>query len=207
MRYTITVILTVLLIIIFPASAQESGLSDNNDNACDDWIETTAGWYGVRHQGQLMASGEPFDRREPTAAHRTLPLGTEVRVKNPETADTVTVRIADRGPFTGTRTIDLSQAAAEELGITHKTESSVKLCIRDAEKAVTLLQVSSFAQQLNAYRTRDVLRERGYDSRVLHNEDLFRVLVEVPPHRSVDEVRSELHEAGFPGAFPYRGPR
>jgi len=77
-----------------------------------------ASWYGPGLHGRRTASGERFDRYELTAAHRTLPFGTRVCVRSSVTGKTVVVRINDRGPFTGGRVIDLSQGAAQELGMT-----------------------------------------------------------------------------------------
>jgi len=76
-----------------------------------------ASWYGPRFNGRRTASGERFDMREFTAAHRTLPFGTLVRVHSLVNGREVDVRITDRGPYTGNRIIDLSRAAAEELGM------------------------------------------------------------------------------------------
>ncbi len=77
-----------------------------------------ASWYGQRHHGRTTASGEPFDMYEMTAAHRTLPFGTVVRVTlQEEDARAVDVRINDRGPKRADLVIDLSWAAAQELGI------------------------------------------------------------------------------------------
>src|SRR5215813_9288778 len=76
----------------------------------------TASWYGRQHHGKLTASGEPYDMNDLTAAHRTLPLGTRVRVTNLDNGRSVEVRINDRGPFVGNRLIDLSYAAARRLG-------------------------------------------------------------------------------------------
>jgi rare lipoprotein A (peptidoglycan hydrolase) len=75
-----------------------------------------ASWYGRQHHGRRTASGETYDMNGLTAAHRTLPLGTRVRVTNLDNGRTVDVRINDRGPFAGNRLIDLSYAAASRLG-------------------------------------------------------------------------------------------
>jgi rare lipoprotein A len=75
-----------------------------------------ASWYGPQHHGKRTASGEVYDMNKLTAAHRTLPLGTRVRVTNIENGRSVDVRINDRGPFVDGRVIDLSRAAAERLG-------------------------------------------------------------------------------------------
>jgi rare lipoprotein A len=77
----------------------------------------TASWYGPRFNGRRTASGERFDMNEFTAAHRTLPFGTLVRVHSLVNGRDVDVRITDRGPYAGNRIIDLSRAAAEELGM------------------------------------------------------------------------------------------
>ncbi len=76
-----------------------------------------ASWYGRAHHGKTTAQGEPFDMNKLTAAHRTLPLDTTVRVTNLENHKTVKVRINDRGPYVAGRVIDLSARAAKELAI------------------------------------------------------------------------------------------
>jgi rare lipoprotein A len=79
-----------------------------------------------RH-GSRTASGEKFNPNELTAAHRTLPFGTKVRVTDVSTGKSVTVRVNDRGPFIDGRVIDVSHAAAESLGMTGKGVTKVKL--------------------------------------------------------------------------------
>jgi rare lipoprotein A len=74
-----------------------------------------ASWYGARFQGRKTASGERFDQRDLTAAHKTLRFGTRVRVTNESNGRSVVVRINDRGPYGRGRVIDLSRAAAEQL--------------------------------------------------------------------------------------------
>jgi rare lipoprotein A len=75
-----------------------------------------ASWYGGQFHGRTTASGEPFDMNAMTAAHRTLPFGTNVRVTNLDNGRSVVVRINDRGPYAKRRIIDLSRHAAEQLG-------------------------------------------------------------------------------------------
>jgi rare lipoprotein A len=74
-----------------------------------------ATWYGGKHHGGPTASGERFNMRDLTAAHRRLPFGTRVRVTNLRNGKSVTVRINDRGPYGRGRIIDLSWAAAREI--------------------------------------------------------------------------------------------
>jgi peptidoglycan lytic transglycosylase len=77
----------------------------------------TASWYGPQHHGKLMANGRPFDMQADTAAHRTLPFGTRLRLTNPANGRSVEVRITDRGPFIPGRSLDLSYSAAQKLGV------------------------------------------------------------------------------------------
>jgi rare lipoprotein A len=81
-----------------------------------------------RHDGQT-ASGEKFDPQKLTAAHRTLPFGTRLRVTDVATGRSVTVRVNDRGPFIPGRVIDLSYSAAEKLGIVGRGVTRVKLAV------------------------------------------------------------------------------
>jgi rare lipoprotein A len=86
-----------------------------------------ASWYGRRFHGRPTASGEPFDMQAYTAAHRTLPFGTPVEVRNPRNGRAVVVRINDRGPRSRRREIDLSYAAARDLGIARRGTARVEL--------------------------------------------------------------------------------
>jgi rare lipoprotein A len=76
-----------------------------------------ASWYGPGFHGRRTASGETFNTNDLTAAHRTLPFGTKVRVVNKKTGKSVVVRINDRGPYAHGRVIDLSKASAQAIGI------------------------------------------------------------------------------------------
>ena len=92
-------------------------------------IEQTgeASYYGKGFHGKETASGETFNQHELTAAHPTLPLGTEAKVTNLETGKTVEVEINDRGPYAKGRDIDLSKAAAQELGMVKDGDAPVKI--------------------------------------------------------------------------------
>ncbi len=83
----------------------------------EDEVQGKASWYGDRHHGNLTANGETFDMYAFTAAHKTLPFNTIVRVVHVDSGRSVVVRINDRGPFARGRVIDLSKAAAKEIGI------------------------------------------------------------------------------------------
>jgi rare lipoprotein A len=93
-----------------------------------DTVSTgTASWYGPGFDGKTTASGEKFNQNHLTAAHRTLPFGTMVRVKCLKNGRTVDVRINDRGPFTKGRIIDLSKAAAREIGLVERGIGPVEI--------------------------------------------------------------------------------
>jgi len=94
-----------------------------------------ASWYGTHHQGRKTASGERFSRGQLTAAHRSLPLGTKVKVTNLQTQQQVVVTITDRGPYgAGKRCIiDLSEAAAKRVGLLkHGTERVEVVVVENA---------------------------------------------------------------------------
>jgi rare lipoprotein A len=86
-----------------------------------------ASWYGDEWQGHVMASGQRFDDKKMTAAHRTLPLNSQVRVTNLKTGRSVDVTITDRGPYVHGRVIDLSKAAARKLGMVKKGLAPVQI--------------------------------------------------------------------------------
>ncbi len=86
-----------------------------------------ASWYGRESHGRKTASGEVFDMNGMSAAHRTLPFGTRIRVTNLENYKSVIVTVNDRGPFIKTRIIELSQGAARELGFTAQGTATVKI--------------------------------------------------------------------------------
>jgi len=80
-------------------------------------LRWTTSWYGPGFAGQRTASGEVFDPGALTCAHKTLPFGTRLQVRNPDTGRSVWVRVNDRGPYAGGRQLDLSQGAAEAIGL------------------------------------------------------------------------------------------
>jgi rare lipoprotein A len=90
-----------------------------------------ASWYGKAHHGQRTASGERFDMHALTAAHRTLPFGTIVRVTDLKSGRSVNVRINDRGPIRRDRVIDLSYEAARKLGMVARGTARVEITVID----------------------------------------------------------------------------
>lgn len=121
--------------------------------------EGVASWYGPGFHGNKTSSGEVYDQFDLTAAHRTLPLGTRVAVTHLATGKTVEVRINDRGPFVDDRVIDLSYAAARQLGLVGPGTGRVRLQVlggasADLPVARYAVQVGAFSDAGNAERLR-----------------------------------------------------
>lgn len=152
-----------------PAGAHEEGL---------------ASWYGVPYHGRRAANGEVYDMHKMTAAHRTLPFDTIVRVTNMKNGRAAEVRINDRGPFVDGRVIDLSFAAAEAIDMVGAGIAPVRLELLKGSHPLAsafTVQIGAFAQRENAVRYTRELEER-YQPVYLHPEDtekgrLYRVRV------------------------------
>ena len=104
-------------------------------------VETgLASWYGPQFHGKLTASGEVFNQWKFTAAHRTFPWGSKVRVTNLANGKAVEVHINDRGPFTKGRIIDVSRAAARALGMIESGTTTVRVeLLSGSEKAAEVV--------------------------------------------------------------------
>ncbi|MFZ3340337.1 MAG: septal ring lytic transglycosylase RlpA family protein [Terriglobales bacterium] len=110
-------------------TAQTSGHTTKKAKKAPAYQVGTASWYGEYFQGKQTASGEPYDMRDFTAAHPTLPLGTFVKVTNLRNGKVVVVRINDRGPVVDGRIIDLSYNSARALGFEQRGLQRVRLDI------------------------------------------------------------------------------
>jgi rare lipoprotein A len=115
----------------YPRPSQPSTTVDARHyppNARPLYVETgVASWYGPPYSGRKAATGEIFDMNVPTAAHKTLPLNSIVRVTNLKTGKSIVVRINDRGPFVGDRVLDLSMAAAKAIDVYRAGLATVKI--------------------------------------------------------------------------------
>ena len=136
-------------------------------------IETgVASWYGPNFHGKLTANGEVYDMDGMTAAHRTLPFGTEVVVENLDNGLSTKVRINDRGPFAKDRIIDLSRAAATEIEMLGPGTARVRIYLvkGDLENSrVTNLKVANYTVQLGSFSTQQLAQQKANqinDSRV-----------------------------------------
>jgi rare lipoprotein A len=121
-----------------------------------------ASWYGKEFHGRKTASGEVFDMHGLSAAHRTLPLGTVVRVTNLENYKSVTVTISDRGPLVKNWVLDLSYGAARELGFVEQGTARVKI---ETLKAVSAparytVQAATYTEEENARMLKERLSKK-----------------------------------------------
>ena len=124
--------LLIPMLLTVSAAAQDIQAADEPAVEAPDATEIDGGmasYYGDELAGNRTASGERFDPDKLTGAHRSLPFGSMVRVTNVSNGDSVVVRINDRGPFSRGRVIDISHAAAREIGMHRSGTARVKLAL------------------------------------------------------------------------------
>ncbi len=121
-----------------------------------------ASWYGRDFQGRKTASGNVFDMYKLSAAHRTLPLGTVIRVTNLDNSKSITVRVNDRGPFVANRILELSYAAARELAFVSQGTARVSIEAQELPRSPSLysVQAAVFAEEENANLLKDRLSQK-----------------------------------------------
>jgi len=184
--------------------------------------EGMASWYGDDFHGGATSSGEIYDMHAITAAHKTQPMGVYVYVRNMRNGKEIVVRINDRGPFVKERIIDLSHAAALQLGITDAGSAPVRieaLGYRNPGGAANAyrapasydvgaftVQVAAFSKQGNAERLADRVRKR-YGTATIQNgmlkgSHIFRVRIgSFGSLKQAEEARRNFESVGFPGCF------
>ena len=153
-------------------------------------VQGVASYYGDPYNGRQTANGETFDKNKLTAAHRTLPFGTWVRVENESNGRTVDVRINDRGPFVAGRTIDLSEGAARRIEMLQAGVVPVRLTViqespnpetaRPAQEVFYAVQVGAFREERAAQELRRDLERRYtgiYVDRPSDDSPLYKVRI------------------------------
>jgi rare lipoprotein A len=178
--------------------------------------EGMSSWYGKEFDGRPTASGERFDMNGISAAHRTLPLGTLVRVTNLDNDREVELRINDRGPFVKGRILDCSYGAAKSLGFAGAGLARVRIEVLETAKerprrapppgeilvasqtpaqqvldGTFTVQAGAFLNQANALRFRDQLAKTYGDAYVIKFRDFYRVRV---GHLNTEEEADLLQE-------------
>jgi len=169
-----------------------------------------ASWYGIEEHNNYAASGERFSKYAYTAAHKTLPLGTVVRVTNLENGRDVIVKINDRGPFIGDRIIDLSHAPATSIDMVQKGVVKVKVEVVSTPSTKTsnyftpeyTVQVASYSNQTSANNAKRNLDAEYNDVRVesvnVKGSKYYRVRVgRYNSKNDANKAASKLRKKGY----------
>ncbi len=187
----------------------------------DGFVQTgTASWYGRDFHGKKTSNGEIYDMHDLTAAHKTLPLGVFVKVKNRDNGREAVVRVNDRGPFVKGRIIDLSYAAAKQLGVDVVGTAPVRIealgyrgAGADQYKAVDsydqgsyTVQIGSFKDFRNAERLMTEMKKSIGFSEIHEttvNGELFhRVYAgKYSSLRAAEKAEEDFSNHGYPGSF------
>ena len=184
-----------------------------------------ASWYGKKFHGRKTSNGETYNMYAETAAHKTLPMNTELMVENLENGKKIFVRVNDRGPFVKGRIIDLSYTSAKNLGIDRKGTAKVRItALAEAvtkvrnNKAVEsfvpyedlnvgefFVQIGSFTNKANAERLKEKLLEQGKKMAIqIYNDNgtmYYRVQVRAGRTIDVANAMEATMEGNYPGAF------
>lgn len=173
--------------------------------------EGLASWYGGKFHGRQTASGEIFDTNELTAAHKTLPFHSIVKVTNTLNDKSVVVRINDRGPYIDDRIIDLSRAAADVIGLTAAGVAPVVLEVLHEQKETTLrtIQIGAYSRRANALDAVQRLSDAGMFP-VIESDaadpqrPIHRVILQGIEVSDVPSYIERLAALGYPEVFVRR---
>jgi len=182
-----------------------------------------ASWYGKKFHGKKTSSGEIYNMHAMTAAHKTLPLGTYVRVHNLNNGKSIEVRINDRGPFVRGRIIDLSYTGATKLDIVGPGTAPVEIVALGKAKKTNsgtssgyvpvdyysgnfTFQVGAFSQKENAVRLKQKLEKKYMNVHIVPYDDGKRIMYRVRVGKAsslkqAEEYETILIQQGFNGAF------
>jgi rare lipoprotein A len=161
------------------------------------YVETgLASWYGPPYHNRNAADGQPFNMYQMTAAHKTLPLNSIVRVTNLKTGKSVLLRINDRGPFVGDRIIDLSMAAAKEIDVWRAGVAPVKVEVMEAPKPLSsggrwAVQIGAFTDHGEASRLKSSLSRKYKSANVIQFTGPTGDWVRLRPH---DDDRQQAQQ-------------
>ena len=170
-----------------------------------------ASWYGTKFHGRKTSSGEIYDTYGMTAAHKTLPLPTYVKVTNLHNYRSIIVKVNDRGPFVRDRLIDLSYAAAKKLGITEHGTGLVEIRaitpgIKSSADGQLYIQVAAFQDHQNAQRLRNRLKQMPVSEISIQESKenkkiIYRVRIgPVASMKLADELTDLLSQRGLTGS-------
>ena len=161
-----------------------------------------ASWYGPPYNHRRGSNGEIYDQNALTAAHRTLPMNSVVRVTNQTTGHSVVVRITDRGPFIEDRIVDLSLAAAKAVDVWRAGTAEVKLEVLSAPAPIAeggrwCVQIGAFQSEHEARKVKDKLQNRYTDANVIQftgpTGEWVRLRPQGDDKHQAEEVASKTH--------------
>ena len=162
-----------------------------------------ASWYGPNFNGQATACGEIYDMFSFTAAHKTLPMPSYLRVKNLKNGESVIVKVNDRGPFVSNRIIDLSYAAARKINMLEEGTAFVELVnITQSEAARTMnsnkiyLQIGAFKEKNNALKMQQRISSEGIKNVYIKKSRIKRQAlyrVHIGPIKTIDRYDQIAH--------------
>lgn len=169
-----------------------------------------ASWYGVKFHQKRTSSGEPYNMFAMTAAHKTLPLPTYLKVKNLDNAREVVVKVNDRGPFHDGRIIDLSYTAAKALGILAKGTGRVEITAltpaHKHNKAGLYLQLGAFSEEQKAINYKEKLSALVQVAKLMVEKKKQIFAVVAGPFKTQlqrKKLHHQLVENGYQGIFSY----
>ncbi|MFA6497769.1 MAG: septal ring lytic transglycosylase RlpA family protein [Desulfurivibrionaceae bacterium] len=196
--------------------------------SAEGYTETgIASWYGNPFHGRKTSNGETYNMYDWTAAHKTLPMNTRLLVENLGNGQSTTVRINDRGPFVGTRIIDLSYNVARDLGIMKEGTGKVRITAlgeaetvqladnktaarflphEDFQKGDFYVQIGAFTVRENADRLKDKMNKGGRETETVRYDRVDQVFYRVQVKAgstltAAKQMEQTMAGAGFPGAF------
>lgn len=194
-----------------PATYRVAGRSYSVMNSSKGYKQRgLASWYGTKFHSRRTSSGENYDMYALTAAHKTLPLPTYVRVKNLDNGRVAIVKVNDRGPFHPGRIIDLSYGAAAKLGVFPKGTAHVEIEAIGVSGPQKLLAVSRYYLQAGAFETkqsaeqlrRQIRRVSASSVSITHQNHKY--LVRVGPftdRKRMELTQAQLSKKGIRGSF------
>lgn len=210
-----TLPLFILAISLFISSCGTSSRFGKTDDpktrkAGERIEEGVASWYGPNFNGKLTANGETYDMYGLTAAHRTLPFNSVVKVKNLDNGKSVMVRINDRGPYAKNRIIDLSKKAADQINMLGPGTAPVELILLEGDlknSKVTNLKVPTYTVQLASFNKEHQARSHAQKIRgarvekiTMGNETVFRVYNGIYTDKNnARKKQRQLKRQGFSG--------
>ncbi|GGH03224.1 septal ring lytic transglycosylase RlpA family protein [Silvibacterium dinghuense] len=160
-----------------------------------------ASWYGPPYNKRRGANGEIFDQDAITAAHRTLPMGSLIRVTNVSTGQTATMRVTDRGPFVPNRVLDLSVGAAKTIGVWRPGLAQVRIDVLEAPKPIATggrwcVQIGAFQSEHDANKLEEHLQHKYQTANVIEFAGPTGHWVRIRPagddRQKADEIQREL---------------